>query len=173
MTEVCRRDSSCYVRPGGVGPGMVGPLQGGLQLQDDELSASQSYPALELPARWGGSFLCLGCRPSQSSPVGESVRPPMWEEAGLVPVGTARLGVCDPALYRHLSLLLLMLRVTTLALVSGLGRSLVSLCPETFLLLTWLCFFPRLLPVSAVGLRAFCVKWNRTHCPSFSKREGV
>ena len=36
---------------------MVGPLQGGLQLQDDELSASQSCPALELPARWGGSFL--------------------------------------------------------------------------------------------------------------------
>ena len=47
---------------------MVGPLQGGLQLQDDELSASQSCPALELPARWGGSFLCLGCGSSQSSP---------------------------------------------------------------------------------------------------------
>ena len=68
MTEGCRRDSSCYVRPGGMGPGMVGLLQGGLQLQDDELSVSQSYPALELPARWGGNFLCLGCRPSQRSP---------------------------------------------------------------------------------------------------------
>lgn len=126
MTEVCSRDSSCYVRPGGVGPGMVGSFQGRLQLQYDEVSASQSCPALELPARWGGSFLCLGCRSSQSSPVGESVRPPMWEEAGLVPVGTACPGVCDPALYRHLSLLLLMLRVTTFAFVSGLRRSLVS-----------------------------------------------
>ena len=27
-----------------------------------------------------------------------------WEEAGLVPVGTACPGVCDPALYRHLSI---------------------------------------------------------------------
>ena len=41
--------------PGGSGPGIMGSLQGGFQLQGDVLSASQSCPSLEVPGRGQGA----------------------------------------------------------------------------------------------------------------------